>query len=208
MVGSAIIESVETLRQGDLQGARWLVAADRFINEKRFAIEKEALSLIATQQPMAGDLRVLASVLEIATELERIGDYAKGIARICLMIDGQPLIKPLLDIPLMASKARQMLDQALDAFSRRDVELAQAIPEQDAEVDQLYSQVLRELLALILANPRTLDQATYLLWVAHNLERTADRVVNICERVVFTVTGQMVEMGVDGEGAPGIAEPA
>jgi phosphate transport system protein len=204
MVGSAIIESVETLGKGDVEGARWLVATDRFINQKRFSIEKEALGQIATQQPMASDLRVLASVLEIATELERIGDYAKGIARVCLLIGGEPLIKPLVDIPLMAQKARQMLDRALDAFSRRDVDAAKAIPAQDSEVDQLYSQVLRELLALILANPRRLDQATYLLWVAHNLERTADRVVNICERVVFMVTGQMVEMDADGDDGPGL----
>jgi len=208
MVGSSIIESVETLGQGDVEGARWLIAADRFINEKRFAIEKEALSLIATQQPMARDLRTLASVLEIATELERIGDYAKGIARVCLMINGAPLVKPLVDIPLMADKARQMLDQALDAFSRRDADLARRVPLEDVKVDQLYSQVLHELLALILANPRTLDQATYLLWVAHNLERTADRVVNICERVVFTVTGEMVEMDTDDIEMPGFAQPA
>jgi len=166
MVGSAIIESVERLRQGDVQGARWLVAADRFINEKRFAIEKGALGLIATQQPMAVDLRVLASVLEIATELERMGDCAKGIALVCLMINGQPLIEPLVDIPLMASTARQMLHEAVDAFSLRDAESARTIPACDVEVDRLYSQILRELLAPILASPRTLDQATYLLWVA------------------------------------------
>jgi phosphate transport system protein len=199
MVENAIIESVETLKQRDLEGARWLIGADRFINEKRFAIERDVLGLLATQQPMAGDLRTLAAVLLIATELERIADYAKGIAKINLMINEQPLVKPLMDIPLMAEKARDMLHRALDAFVRRDVELARAIPAEDDHVDALYNQVYRQLLTMIMSNPRILDQATYLLWVAHNLERAADRVVNICERVVFTVAGQLVEMDVGEE---------
>jgi len=198
MVEDAIIESMETLKKQDLEAAKRLIIADRAINEKRFAIEADTLILIATQQPMAGDLRVLASVLEISTELERMGDYAKGIAKIALLIGKQPLVKPLIDLPRMAEKARSMLHQALDAFVRQDVDLARAIPEEDAEMDALYNQIYRELLTFIMADPRTIDQATNLLWAAHNLERTADRVTNICERVVFTVTGKMVEM--DGEG--------
>ena len=194
MVENALIESVEILKRRDLEGARRLIAGDRLINQKRFAIEADALALIATQQPMAGDLRTLAAVLEIVTELERMGDYAKGIARINLMMGEEPLLKPLIDIPRMAEKARDMLHRALDAFVRRDVALAQAIPAEDDEVDALYNQVYRELLTYIMSDPRTIDQANYLLWVAHNLERTADRVTNICERVVFTVTGEMMEM--------------
>lgn len=205
MVEEAIIDSVELLRRRDLDGARRLIAADREINEKRFAIEDNTLALIATQQPMAGDLRTLAAVLEIITELERMGDYAKGIARINLMIGDQPLIKPLIDIPRMAEKAQDMLHRALEAFVRRDVGLARAIPAQDDEVDALYNQVYRELLTHIIADPRKIDQATYLLWAAHNLERTADRVINICERVVFTVTGEMIEMDVEEDEAPGIS---
>jgi phosphate transport system protein len=174
------------------------------INEKRFAIESEALTLIATQQPMAGDLRVIAAVLEIAHELERMGDYAKGIAKINLMMGDEPLLKPLIDVPLMAEKARSMLHQALEAFVRRDVDLARAIPKQDDEVDALYNQVYRDLLALMMQNPRDIDRATYLLWVAHNLERTADRVANICERVIFMVTGEMMEMDVDEGGLESI----
>ena len=198
LVEKAIIQSVEVLKRRDLEGARRLIAADRrLINEKRFAIETEALTLIATQQPMAGDLRVIAAVLEIAHELERMGDYAKGIAKINLMMGDEPLLKPLIDVPLMAEKARSMLHQALEAFVRRDVELARTIPKQDDEVDALYNQVYRDLLALMMQNPRDIDRATYLLWVAHNLERTADRVANICERVIFMVTGEMVEMDVD-----------
>ena len=203
MVENAIVDSVEVLKRRDPEGAQRLIAGDRLINEKRFAIEADALALIATQQPMAGDLRTLAAVLEIVTELERMGDYAKGIARINLMMGEEPLLKPLVDIPRMAEKARDMLHRSLDAFVRRDVALARAIPAEDDEVDALYNQVYRELLTFIMADPRTIDQATYLLWVAHNLERTADRVTNICERVVFTVTGEMMEMDAE-EGLIGI----
>jgi len=200
MVESAIIDSVEVLKRRDLEGARRLIAGDRLINEKRFAIEADCLVLIATQQPLAGDLRTLAAVLELSTELERIGDYAKGIARINLMMGEGPLVKPLIDVPRMAEKARSMLHRALDAFVRRDVALARAIPVEDDEVDALYNQVYRELMTFIMADPRTIDQANYLLWVAHNLERAADRVTNICERVIFTVTGEMMEMDVEDSG--------
>jgi len=194
MVEKAIIESVETLKRRDREGARRLIAEDRAINEKRFAIEADCLVLIATQQPMAGDLRTLAAILEIVTELERMGDYAKGIAKINVMMGDEPLLKPLIDIPRMAEKARDMLHRALEAFVQRDVDLARAIPLEDDEMDALYNQVYRELLTYIMADPRVIDQATHLLWVAHNLERSADRVTNICERVVFTVTGEMTEM--------------
>jgi len=193
MVQDMLTESVDALKRQDTAAASRLIKADRRVNEKRFAIEEATLQLIATQQPMAGDMRTLAGVLEIVTELERMGDYAKGIARICLMIGANPLIKPLVDIPLMAEKARCMLAQALDAFVRRDVELARSVPVMDDEVDNLYNQVYRELLTLIMSNPENIDQATSLLWAAHNLERTADRVINICERVIFTVSGDMIE---------------
>jgi len=195
MVENAILESVEVLRRRDDEGARRLIANDCRLNEKRFAIESAALVLIATQQPMAGDLRTLAAILEISTELERIGDYAKGIARISRMIGDVPLLKPLVDIPDMARRATSMLHQALAAFIRRDVDQARVIPDQDDEVDRLYDQVYRDLLSHIVADPQTIDRATHLLWVAHNLERTADRVTNICERVVFTVTGEMLDLG-------------
>lgn len=200
LVESALLESVRTLKTRDMQSARQLIAQDRLVNEKRYEIEAETLTLIATQQPMAGDLRTLASVLEIAAELERMGDYAKGIANITVMLGEQPLIKPLIDIPLMADRAVDMLHRALDAFVRRDVELAASIPGQDDEVDALYNQVYRELVTYIIAEPKNIEQANYLLWVAHNLERTADRVTNICERVIFTVTGRLVDVGSENEG--------
>lgn len=200
MVGQAITDSVESLRERDREEARRLIAQDRQMNEMRYALEAKALTLIATQQPMAGDLRIIAAVLSLASELERIGDYAKGIAKINLMMGEEPLLKPLIDVPRMAEKTRDMLNRALQAFAERDVELARSIPPQDDEIDGLYNQVYRELLTYIISDPRTIDQATNLLWVSHNLERAADRVVNICERVIFTVTGKLVEIkGEDDE---------
>jgi phosphate transport system protein len=202
MVENAITESVEILKRRDMEGSRRLIAQDSLINEKRFAIEADCLVAIATQQPMASDLRVLAAILDIIDELERIGDYAKGIANINLMIGERPLLKPLIDLPLMASKARDMLHRSMDAFVQRDVELAYAIPTEDDMIDALYNQVYRELITYILADPRCIEQANYLLWAAHNLERFADRVSNICERVVFTVTGKLVELGAEDSASP------
>jgi phosphate transport system protein len=196
MVENAITESVEILKRRDMDGSRRLIAQDRLINEKRFAIEDEALVLIATQQPIATDLRVIAAMLDIAHELERIGDYAKGIAKINLLIGEEPLIKPLIDVPAMATRARAMLHEALEAFAQRDAEMARAIPDEDDDVDALYNQVYRELITHILEDPSAIEGANYLLWAAHNLERSADRVTNICERVVFTVTGEMAELDV------------
>jgi phosphate transport system protein len=189
-----IIDSVTMLKERDFEGSRRLIAADRDINRKRNEIEMDCLTLIATQQPLAGDLRVIAAMLAIAGELERMNDYTKGIARINLMIGEEPLLKPLIDIPRMAEKARDMLYRSLDAFARRDANLAQAIPAQDDEVDELYNKVFHELMTLASGDVDILDRANYLLWAAHNLERTADRVTNICERVVFMVTGELVEL--------------
>lgn len=200
MVEEAIAESVETLKKRDVEGSRRVVANDRLINEKRYKIEADTLTIIATQQPIASDLRVLASTLEIAAELERIGDYAKGIANVNIMLGEQPLVKPLVDIPRMADKTRDMLHRALDAFVKRDTEKAKVIPAEDDDVDMLYNQVYRELITVIFNNPRTIEQANHLLWAAHNLERAADRVTNICERTIFTVTGEMAEIGKDHSG--------
>jgi phosphate transport system protein len=196
MVEEAIMESVQSLVRRDREVARRLMAQDRVLNEKRFAIEQEALILIATQQPMATDMRTIAAVLAIVGELERIGDYAKGIAKINLMMEEKPFAKPLADIPLMAEKVHDMLHRALGAFVERDADVARSIPDEDDYVDALYNQVYRELITIIVSNPLAIDQSTYLMWVAHNLERAADRVINICERVVFTVTGEMMEMDV------------
>jgi phosphate transport system protein len=150
--------------------------------------------LIATQQPMARDLRILASTLEIVSELERMGDYAKGIANINIRMGDAPLLKPLIDVPRMANKGVDMLHRALTAFVNEDVETAQAIPVEDDEVDALYNQVYRELMTYVIADPTAIERANWLLWVAHNLERFADRVTNICERTIFIATGEMAEI--------------
>lgn len=194
MVEKAVIKAVEALSTRDVETSEKLIRADQEINAKRYAIESDALALIATQQPMAGELRTLAAVLEINTELERIGDYAKGISKINMRIGDEPLLPPIDDIGRMAELSMGMLDRALDAFVDRDADTALAIPREDDRVDRLYNQVHRDLLDLILDNTHTIEQSNYLLWAAHNLERAADRVTNICERVVFTVTGEMREL--------------
>jgi phosphate transport system protein len=200
MVEKAVQRSTDALRNHDLEAAHAIVAEDVLINRKRFQLEETAMTLMATQQPMASDLRRLAAVLHIVTDLERMGDYAAGNARICVEIGHEPHIKPLIDIPRMTEKATSMLRRALDAFVERDLAAAEAIALEDDEVDDLYQQVYRELLTIMLANPRTIDQATHLLWVAHNLERVADRVQNICERVVFVATGRITEFSRGAKG--------
>jgi phosphate transport system protein len=193
MVRQALQDSVEALRNRDHNEARRIIAADKEINRRRFAIEESVLFLIASQQPIARDLRLLAAVLEIASELERIGDYAKGISKINLYMENEPLLIPLAEIPVMCEKALVMLGKALDAFVNQDLDAARAIPAGDDEVDALYNQFNRALIDQIVANPTVIDRANYLSWVAHNLERAADRVSNICERIVYTVTGEFIE---------------
>lgn len=195
MVERAIYRSVEALKGRDLAAAGQIVADDLKINQKRHTIEQKCIELIATQQPVANDLRVIIAILNIIVDLERMADHAEGIAKVVLMIGYERRLKPLVDIPRMADKAREMLREALSAFTRRDVEAAKRICAEDDEVDHLHDQVYRELLTFILEDPRTITGATRLLWVAHNLERIADRVTNICERVVFMVTGEMIEIG-------------
>ena len=194
MVEHAIIASVETLKKRDIKGAEKIIAEDKEINKKRFAIENQLMILIATQQPMAHDLRLLASCMEIISELERMGDYAKGIANINLRMGEEPLLKPLIDIPRMAQIGTNMLHRALSAFINEDVEAAKAIPVEDDVVDALYNQIYRELMTFIIQDPKTIERANWLLWVAHNLERVADRVTNICERTLFIATGEFSEI--------------
>lgn len=205
MVENALTESVAALLRRDQDTSRQLIAQDRLVNEKRYIIENDTLVLIATQQPMAGDLRELAAILEIAMELERIGDYAKGIGQINLRLSPEPLLEPVRHIKPMAEKVGSMLHRSLDAFVRRDETLARAIPIEDDEVDEFYIAVYHELLDHIIANRQVMEQANMLLWVAHNLERAADRVTNICERVVFTITGELVELNVASSGIEDIA---
>jgi phosphate transport system protein len=194
-VEQALLDVVAALRRRDTASARRIESSDREINERRFALEDKCLTLIATQQPMARDLRLLAAVLEILTELERMGDYAKGIAHIILLLGPEALAPDLLDhFDRMAALATGMLRRALEAFAAGDDKRAREIPAQDDAVDTLYNTVYRELIARMIENPDSIDHATHLLWVAHNLERFADRVTNICERTIFMATGDLKEI--------------
>ena len=194
LVDRAIERSIQALADRDVKMAQEIIDDDALINQAQREIEERCLVLIATQQPMASDLRVIASVSSIATELERMGDHAEGIGKITLLMADQPLLKPLIDIPRMAEKGRLMLRQQLEAFVLRDVEMARNSATGDEEVDALYDQIYRELLIFMMNDPRTISRATHLLWVAHNLERIADRTTNIGERVIFLVTGQVEEL--------------
>jgi phosphate transport system protein len=193
MVRQSLDESVNALCERNLDASKRIIAGDQQINSRRFSIEDDCLSLIAMQQPAAKDLRLLAAILEISSELERIGDYAKGISKINLMMGSEPFVKPLVDIPNMRDKVLDVLGRALDAFVNQDLEAARAIPLEDDVIDDLYNSVNSQLIDLIVKNPAIIDHANYLIWVAHNLERAGDRVTNICERVVYTVTGDFVE---------------
>jgi phosphate transport system protein len=196
MVITAVKDSVEALKNRDIERSKEIVKNDLLINQKRFDIEERCILLIATQQPMAVDLRVLTAILNIITDLERIGDYAEGNAKISLLIGEEPLVKPLIDVPRMADKGLSMLERCLKAFIERDAKTAKEICNEDDEVDALYEQVYRELLLLMIENPKIIKGATYLIWVAHNMERVADRVTNIAERIVFMVKGKMEELNV------------
>ncbi len=196
MVEKAIDRSVAALVRRDVALARQIIAEDRAINKERWRIEEEALLLIATQAPMAKDLRVVAAAIHIVTDLERMADHAAGIAKTALLTADRPPLKPLIDIPRMSEIACAMLHDAITAYIEDDHAAARAIVARDDEVDALYEQIYRELLTFMLAAPVTIDQATHLLWAAHNLERIADRATNICERVVFAATGQLEELAV------------
>ncbi len=196
MVEKAIAKSVDALKRRDLEASRQVVQEDDAIDQKRFQLEEECIELIATQQPMARDLRTLITILHVAVEMERMGDYAEGIGKISLMMGAEPPLKPLIDIPRMAAKATGMLRGSLDALVNRDPDAAARVCTEDDEVDALYDQVFRELLTYMMQDPKAIQRATYLLWVAHDLERLADRATNIAERAIYLVTGKMTEVNV------------
>jgi phosphate transport system protein len=195
MAEQAVQNSVEALRRRDLNAAQQIYAGDIRLNEKRYAIETDTITLIATQQPMARDVRFLAAILEIITELERIGDYAKGISKINLLLSDEP-VDPAIqaDLQRMADLGLGMLRRALDAFVSQDAATARQIPAEDDQVDALYNHIYRNLMDEMRRTPDVIDRANHLMWAAHNLERMADRVTNICERIVYVSTGQMKEL--------------
>ncbi len=196
MVEKSIARALDALTRRDLEASEQVVREDDYIDSKRFEIEEKCIDIIATQQPMAGDLRTVVTILHVIVELERMGDYAEGIARISLLMGNEPTLKPLIDIPRMADKATSMLHRSLDALMNRDTVTALQVCNADDEVDALYDQVYRELLLFMIEDPKVIQRATYLLWVAHDVERIADRATNIAERVVYLVTGKMQEINV------------
>jgi len=196
MVDTAIARGIEALKNRDVQLAHNIITDDLKINRKRYETEEKCLELIATQQPLASDLRTIVSVLHITVDLERMGDHAEGIAKIALMLADEPPLKPYIDIPRMADVTRGMLMDSIEAFKRRDTALAREICNRDDEVDELYEKLYHELIGYMVKDPTTIQRATYLIWVTHNLERIGDRVTNICERVVYLVEGHIQELNV------------
>ena len=193
LVDVAIERSMGALEHLDQDLARSVIEGDAKVNQLRYDVEERGIHLIATQQPIAGDLRLIISVLNVVVELERMADYCVGIGKIVQLHEGKPLLKPLIDLPRMRDVVREMLRDAIDAFVARDPDKAEAVAARDDEVDALYDQIYRELLTFMLSDPRTIDRATWLIWVAHNFERMGDRIQNICERTVFEVRGVLRE---------------
>ncbi len=196
MVESAIERGIQALKNRDVELARQVIADDLKVNRKRYTTEDKCLELIATQQPLASDLRTIVAVLHAIVDLERMGDYAEGIAKVAIMLADEPPLEPYLHISRMAQIASRMLAGSLDAFKARDADRARAICNEDDEVDALYDQVYRGLVSKMVNDPETIEGATRLMWVAHNLERIADRVTNLCERVVYLVEGKIEELNV------------
>ncbi|NDJ74980.1 MAG: phosphate signaling complex protein PhoU [Chloroflexi bacterium] len=193
MVDAAISRSMHALKEQHVEQARQVVVDDQHINKLRYQTETDCYRLLATQQPTARDLRSIVTAIHIVVELERIGDHAVDIARITQILAQEPLLKPLIDLPRMAHIAREMMGNGLNAYLDWDEDLARQVTQRDSEIDQLENQVYRELLAFMLQDATTINRATHLLWVSHHLERIGDRITNICERVIFMVTGEMEE---------------
>jgi phosphate transport system protein len=194
MVIVSITRAIDTLRRQNVEDAKWIINEDQRIDQAQAALEEHALVVMATQQPTAGDLRQIVAAIEIASELERIGDYAKGIAKITIRSAGQPLVKPLIDIPHMAEQAINMLGAALDAYVNQDADAARRLSEADDRVDELSTRARDELFAVIHDDPTSAERAVDLMFVAHHLERIADRTTNIAERVIFMISGDVVEL--------------
>jgi phosphate transport system protein len=191
LVDQAIDRSMLALRQRDLGLAQKIIDGDAELNRLRYEVEESCLAILATQQPAAGDLRAILAVETIAVELERMGDHAEGIAKIVLRMGDEPPVAALVEIPQMAEICRRMLKQSLDTFLARDPEAARRVGEADDSIDALYRELFDRMVALMARDPSAVERGTYLLWIAHNLERIGDRITNIVERVIFMTTGQM-----------------
>jgi len=193
MVEDAVMKSVEALRDNNVERSRLANVNDQYINRKRFEIEATIMTLMATQQPIARDLRTLAASLDVCTELERMGDYAKGIANINIRSGGLSMPTILREIYAMAEKAVDMLHRAMTTFADEDVETAKAIIRDDDIIDECYTRLYYDAVGSVVQEARNIERANYIIWVAHNLERLGDRTTNICERVIYMVTGERFE---------------
>lgn len=196
-VETALIDSVQALRQRDMVASQQIIIADEQINALHHQLEAECMRIIATQQPLAGDLRDIATALYITTELERIADYAKTIAKLNIRLGDEPLAEPLNNIPRMAELSVTMLRQALQAYNERNSDMARSIPAEDDAIDALYDRIFRRAMAYVQEDPIHMDQMNYLIMAAYSLERTADRVINICERIVYMVEGEVIDLDMD-----------
>jgi phosphate transport system protein len=199
LVDQAIILSLKSLAEGDIPLAKQIIDDDEKINQMRLQIEEAALALIATQQPTATDLREVIAIMNIVVDIERMGDYAKGVATTVVKIGDEPLLKPLIDLPKMVEISRKMLKDSVDALLDKDVERAKEIAFRDDEIDVLYRAILDELVEIMAERPDSVQRANMLLWCAHNIERIGDRATNIAERAVFVSTGVMEELNIKEE---------
>jgi len=193
MVITAVDHSVTALVGRDIEKAKSVRKNDKHINSIRWEIEERCIALIATQQPVASDLRELVTLLYIITELERIGDYASGISKLTVKIGDDEHVKPLIDIPRMKDHALNMIKGSTKAYINRDEKMARKIHSDDDNIDDLYKQINRELISYMIEKPSTITQCTYLVWIAHNIERMGDRVTNICERIIYLASGERAD---------------
>lgn len=196
MVDKAIARATDALRAQNVVLARDVIETDQTINDHRWSTEERALRAIALQQPMARDLRVISAVISIVTDLERMADHAVSIAKMVVETSDEPLLKPLVELPRMSDLTRMMLADSVTAFIQNDIARARGVVRRDRLVDEAYQRVYRELLAFMLSDAATINRATRLLWAAHDFERIGDRVKNICERVIFSVTGEVSDLSV------------
>lgn len=194
MVEESIDKTVMALQNQDVQLAREIFEGDDVIDDLERSIEKKCMSLIAKQQPLAGDLRTITAALKIITDMERIADHSSDIAEITIRMAGEKYVKPLIDIPIMAGKAKEMVNKAIDAYVRQDVELAKAVCASDDDVDELFQKILLELMALMQNNTEIIEQCVNLMFIAKYLERMGDHATNIAEWVVYIVTGEHLHL--------------
>ncbi|MCZ7397705.1 MAG: phosphate signaling complex protein PhoU [Candidatus Methanoperedens sp.] len=194
LVGRTIGDAVLSLKDRDVEMAQKVIDIDKEIDALDKSIEENCMRLLALQQPMARDLRLIISVLKMSIDLERMGDLALEVAVITKMTANVPPVKPLVDIPRMSEICQQMLANTMGAFENKDVELAKAVAKRDDEIDMLFDQVRRELISYMIEDPKKITGAQHLTFVARYLERIGDHITNLCENVVFMVTGERVEL--------------